>query len=200
MSWKEDQQWESEWHGNCVNSFWEETKQIVYAKRMGLEADMVLGKYPVYDLKGKSVIDIGGGAYSMLLKTVNGKRLTVVDPCFYPKWTKDRYSANRIQFINSPAEEIRELEGHEFDEVWIYNCLQHTIDPKKILKNALVLSKVVRIFEWIDTGVAIGHPQDLKEDKLNKWLGGVGKTEVLNESGCYGKCYYGIFKGKHYEN
>lgn len=198
MTWKDDQEWERKWHDDCVNSFWEETKQIVYAKRMGLEAISLLGKYPVYDLQGKSVLDIGAGPYSMLLKTINGGDLVALDPCTYPDWTKERYKTHGIKVLNMPAEKINTV-AKKYDEVWIYNCLQHTISPEEILKRAKKVSKIIRIFEWIDTGTAIGHPQDLHEADLNKWLGGVGKVEELKESGCYGKAYYGIFKGDQYE-
>lgn len=198
MTWKDDQEWERKWHDNCVNSYWEETKQIVYAKRMGLGAQSELGKYPIYNLDGKSVLDIGAGPYSMLLKTKNGGDLTALDPCDYPNWTKERYKAHGIKFLNMAAEKINTV-ARKYDEVWIYNCLQHTINPEEIIKKARKVSRVIRIFEWIDAGVTVGHPQDLKEELLNKWLGGVGKVEQMAESGCYGKAYYGIFKGDQYE-
>ena len=188
MEWKDHQKWESDWHSNCLNSYWEETKQQVYAKRMGLTSEMVDGKYPVYDLKNIKVCDIGGGAYSLLLKCVNFSGV-VVDPCDYPAWTVDRYKAGGIEVIKKPAEDVLV----ECDESWIYNCLQHTISPEKIIKNALKSSKIIRIFEWVDNGVSIGHPHNLTEKNLNKWLGGVGKVEEMNESGCHGRAYYGVF-------
>lgn len=190
MSWQDDQKWEAEWHSNCANSYWEETKQNVYAKRMGLVPDMVLGKYPVFDLQGKSVIDIGGGPYSLLLKCVNFSKAVVVDPCDYPKWTKDRYEAVGIEVIKETGEKELEIDA---DEIWIYNCLQHTINPQEIIANAKRHAKVIRIFEWIDCGTSIGHPHELHEESLNEWFSGFGKVETLNESGCYGKAYYGIF-------
>lgn len=196
MEWKDHQKWESDWHSNCLNSYWEETKQQVYAKRMGLTSEMVDGKYPVYDLKNTKVCDIGGGAYSLLLKCINFSGV-VVDPCDYPAWTVDRYKAGNIQVIKKPAEEFQPEEI--FDLILCYNVLQHTINPERIIKNMKQCSKEIRIFEWIDTGTAIGHPWDLKEEKLNKWLGGIGKTEQMNDSGCHGRAYYGIFKGKHYD-
>jgi hypothetical protein len=195
MSWEEHQSWEKSWHDNCVNSFWEETKQQVYAKRMGLQAQMIEGKYPVYDLQGKSVVEIGAGPYSLLLKCINLKG-TVVDPCDYPQWTKDRYKAAGLTFIQEMGESYKP--NKIFEESWIMNCLQHTKNPKLIIKNMLSYSKIIRLFEWIDTEKTPGHPHILTEANLNKWLGGVGKVEVLKESGCYGKSYYGIFKGKHY--
>lgn len=199
MAWNDDQNWESNWWGTCANTYNEETKQIVYARKMGLVADWDYGKYPVYDMGFKTIIDIGGGPVSMLLKCKNIKQSMVADPCSYPEWIEKRYSLLGIQYIKAPAENlISKIDGYIFDEAWIYNVLQHTIDPEQIIKNAKSIAKIIRIFEWVDTGIAVGHPHDLKEEKLNIWLGGEGKVENIHESGCVGKCYFGIFKGDHY--
>lgn len=199
--WSKDQEWEKEWHGNCVNSLNEELKQLVYARKMGLRFERDRKTPYVINMNKKSVLDIGGGAYSLLLKASDYSLAYVVDPCDYPKWTIDRYKSAKIVFKQKPAEEINKMvfPRTPFDEVWIYNVLQHTFDPEKIIENAFNISKIIRIFEWIDQGVTIGHPQDLKENKLNEWLNGAGKVENLNESGCVGKAYYGIFKGKNYD-
>jgi len=196
MSWKQDQEFEADWWSDCGNTFQEEQKQQVYLRKMGLVPEWDYGHFPVYDMKGISVCDIGGGPVSPLLKGKNVKG-TVVDPCNYPNWVFNRYTECGIEFIKKPAEDF--VTDKTYDEVWIMNCLQHTIDPEKIIKNALNCCKVLRIFEWIDMPPTEGHPQELKEDKLNKWLGGVGKVEEINESGCRGRCYYGVFKGKYYE-
>src|SRR5439155_19676593 len=37
MTWTEANKWECEWHGDCANSYNEETKQFIYAKLMGLD-------------------------------------------------------------------------------------------------------------------------------------------------------------------
>lgn len=196
QTWEQAQEWERKWHGDCINSYWEETKQIVYAKKMGLKLDMVEGKYPVIHLEGKSILDIGGGPYSLLLKSVHFSEGFVVDPCEYPEWVERRYETAGVQLLQIPAEQLEGL--GEFDEVWIYNCLQHTRDPEKIIKNAKEHARIIRIFEWIDIPVSDGHIHELKEKELNSWLGGNGKVENLNESGCYGRAYYGIFKGDYF--
>lgn len=191
--WKNIHQvFEKNWHANCANSYWEETKQQYYARKMGLTAKQTPEeKYPVYDMEGKSVLDVGGGAYSLLLKCENLGRATVVDPLSYPQWTMDRYKSADIEFLNIRAEDMT-LSG--YDEVWMYNCLQHTEDPEKIVKNCLKAGKKFRIFEWIDRGVMSGHPQDLKEDKLNEWIGQKGKTERFYIGNLdYGMCYHGVF-------
>lgn len=196
MDWNNDNQWEKNWWGNCANTYWEESKQRVYAAKMGLKAEMGNGKFPVYDLSGKSVLDIGGGPVSILLKCVNFSEATVIDPCDYPKWVKQRYDSCKINYLKLPGENFVPWIN---DEVWIYNVLQHVQDPKAIIDNARNSAKIIRIFEWIDTYVAPGHPHVLTEEKLNEWFGGDGHIEELNETGCHGRAYYGLFKGSNYE-
>ena len=196
QSWQEATEWERSWWGDCSNTYNEETKQYLYARYMGLDefATNWYGRRG-WDMGDKKVLDIGGGPCSILLKSKARERI-VLDPCQYPNWVNKRYEECGLSFWNIKGEELNtEL---EFDEVLIYNCLQHTEDPEKILSNAKKVSKLIRIFEWIETGVADGHLHNLTEDSLNKWLGGEGKAEMLNASPLVGKCYYGIFKGDRY--
>jgi len=188
--WDKDQEFEREWWGDCANTFTEETKQLTYGYKMGLTVHANGGKWPCYNLEGKSILDIGGGPASMLLKCENKGRCLVVDPCDYPSWVRYRYAQCGIESLRVPGEEI--FNG-DFDEVWIYNVLQHTEDPELIINNAQNVTSTIRIFEWIDIPPHEGHPQELKEIKLNQWLGGNGTVEWLNENNCYGKAYYGVF-------
>jgi hypothetical protein len=198
-SWNDATKWESSWWGKCLNTYSEETKQLTYARKMGLRAYMFEGKYPIYNLQNKSVIDIGGGPTSMLLKCINVKGV-VIDPCLYPGWIEERYRLAGIIYVDAKGEDLVDPPtGAIVDEIWIYNVLQHTDDPAKIIQNARKISKVIRIFEWINTPVTNGHIHTLTKEKLDAWLGGQGKTEILNENNCVGECYYGIFKGDHYE-
>lgn len=203
--WEKAQEWEANWHSNCINSFHEEEKQLVYAEKMGLIRTPTPKTPYNFDLKGVSVLDIGGGAYSLLLKCMNFGRAVVVDPLMdkYPSWVVDRYMSAKIVPIKMSGENLLEkhslLSNDVFEEIWIYNVLEHTYNPEKIIKNALELSKVVRIFEWIDTYPNIGHPQVLTEALLNKWLGGEGKIGTVNHDGAAGKFYSGVFKGNFYE-
>ena len=198
-TWEKAQKWEKEWHGICVNSLNEELKQLVYAEMMGIKRVPNVKTPYSFDLKGKTVIDIGSGPYSLLLKCVNLGQGYAVDPLIdsFPQWVKDRYSSAGIISMSCAGEDMDDYPV--VDEVWIYNVLEHVKDPKKIIENALGFGKIVRIFEWLDTKKNIGHPQILTEDKLNKWLGGEGRVKVINENGAVGKCYSGVFKGKHYE-
>lgn len=195
--WKKAQQWEKSWHDNCVNSYNEETKQLVYAKYMGLKMTHNAKTPYVFDMQDKSVLDLGGGPYSLLLKCENFSKAVVVDPGDYPEWVIARYSSANIVYWKILAEDI-ECDCELFDEVWLYNVLQHTYNPEQIVKNALSRGRIVRIFEWINTGISEGHLHDLEKDMLDTWLGGYGKTKYLNgEGGCKGDAYYGIFPGSN---
>lgn len=192
MGWEDAQRWEREWHGNAANSLGEEIKQIAYAKRMGLEFYND-GKTP-YNIRchGRSIVDIGGGPYSLLLKAHNATRKVVVEPMEMPLWVYERYRAAGVEVVSAKGEDIR-LEG--FDEAWIYNVLQHVEEPERIVANARRAARTVRIFEWIDTPPNIGHPQTLTREKLDAWLGGSGETEHLydTERNLRGPCYFGVF-------
>ncbi len=189
--WKDAQKFETDWHALCTNSYGEEEKQLVYAHRMGLRM-FHNGKSPYnIDMKSKSIIDIGGGPVSLLLKCVGLKLATVVDPLPVPEWVKARYAMAGIEYMQIPAEELHG--PFVYDEAFVYNCLQHTRDPREVIASAQKVAKLIRIFEWVDTPTNIGHPHSLTAKDLDSWLGGEGRVEHIAESNCVGKCYYGVF-------
>jgi len=185
------QAWESDWWGKCLITFGEEAKQLTYAHVMGLVNMPRDGHWPVYDLAGRSVLDLGGGPVSMLLKTVNGATRTVVDPCSYPDWVGARYEAAGIDYVVQEAETFA---GERHDEVWIYNVLQHVIDPKAVIRTAQKHGALLRIFEWLETPAMPGHPHTLHADKLNKWIEATGTVNQIDENGAVGLAYYGAFE------
>lgn len=191
--WNYHQQWEKDWWGNCCNTYNEETKQYTYAKYIGLD-EFKTNNWQIigWDFKNKSVIDFGGGPTSILLKS-KAKKRTVVDPCNYPEWVKQRYEYSGIHYISLATENY--LSEEKYDIALSYNVLQHVINPELAIKNMLKSAKEVRVFDWLDVGVHDGHPHDLKKDLLNKWLGGNGQTHYFNDGICYGTGYFGIFLG-----
>lgn len=180
-----DYTFESQYWGDCCNTFDEDQKHYVYARYMGLKR---VGYS--FDVAGARIIDIGGGPTSMLLKTTNLGAGLVVDPLEYPKWTYDRYAAKGIDCLIFRGEDVIE-EG--YDEAWIYNCLQHTDDPRIIIRNSLFSAKTLRIFEWVDVPAHDGHPIELTSAKLDEWIGKEGQTIRLAESGCFGLAYFNTY-------
>ena len=182
-----DYEFEKDYWGNCANTFDEDQKHFVYAKFMEIPQT-----HYSFDVKGKRILDIGGGPSSMLLKCKNLKEGKVCDPIKYPHWTKLRYAEHKIGVKVQRGEDVNE-EG--WDEVWIYNCLQHVDSVERIINNAKRAAPVLRIFEWIDIPAHEGHPVELTKELLDGiiCLPGSG-TVTLRESGCYGTAYYGVFR------
>ena len=192
--WHDAQRFEVAWWGDCANTYGEETKQIVYAERMGLvsatgPAD---GHYPVFRLDGTSVVDIGGGPASLLLKTVEAGKRLVLDPARYPPWVYDRYHEHGIATLSMPAEAYDCTS--RWDEAWIYNVLQHVQDPEEVIAVARKCARLIRIFEWVDIPAYQGHPHELKAADLDRWLGAKGAVQPVDER-LFGKgtAYSGVF-------
>ena len=175
---------ESSYWGDCTNTFDEDQKHYIYAKYMGLERRRFS-----FNANNKSILDIGGGPTSMLLKTFNLKKGKVCDPLNFPNWIYERYKIKNIDYQLIPGEDVKE---HGWDEVWIYNCLQHTNNPSLIIQNALKAAKTLRIFEWVDIPPHEGHPQMITKNFLDNAIDKQGQTVQLAESGCFGKAYFNI--------
>ena len=182
---------EQAWWGDCANTFHEEEKQLVYASRMGLWADWSGGHPPSFDCAGQSVLDIGGGPASLLLKCVDFKCATVLDPGLWPGWVEARYLEHGVSYMRTPAESWHP--DRIYDEVWVYNTLQHVGDPEQVLAVARVAGKMIRLFEWIDIPPYPGHPHKLTKELLDEWLQGDGFIAELDERGAVGRAYYGVF-------
>ena len=170
--WQKVNDWESKWWDNCTNTFIEEVKQMQIAKYMGLTPDIVASHVQI-DVEGKNILDLGGGVTSMLLKAINrGSDCIVVDPILAkcPKWVLDRYASADIFYTSQMAEAV-DIKAKKFNEVWLYNVLQHVQDPIAVLKTAKRLGKSIRIFEWLDTPPHEGHPNTITKEMIDKVLG-----------------------------
>lgn len=182
-----DYEFEKSYWGNCCNTFDEDQKHYVYGRYMNLPRS----HYSFILSESNRILDIGGGPSSMLLKTKGLHYGMVVDPIDYPSWVMDRYAIMNITYRQDVGENA--IFDKEFDEVWIYNCMQHAIDPEKIIHNAKTAASRLRIFEWIDIPAHDGHPHMLTERSLNNYIGQNGNVSDIAEQGCYGKAYYGVF-------
>jgi hypothetical protein len=114
-------------------------------------------------LPGKSVLDIGCGPLSLLQRVKVGTG-TALDPCHYGDLEKE-YEKNGVRRLYKRGEDLSEADG-KFDEAWIYNCLQHVLNPTLILENAMKVASVIRIFEWINLDPYEGHLHKLTRELL----------------------------------
>lgn len=189
-----DLSFESHFWGSCCNTSEEEDKHRLYARLMGLPwegSGTQLDGYG-WNVEDRSVVDIGGGPTSMLLRTIGLKAGSmVVDPLKFPDWVTARYQCRNLTLKRSSGEAFTET---GFDEAWIYNVLQHSEEPDRVIANARRSASRLRIFEWIDIPAYPGHPHMLTAANLQKWVGSEGYvTELKGENGCWGKCWSGVF-------
>lgn len=192
MSWTDTQEHEEQfWNNfskNCTNTFIEDEKQIrVYATRLKLRWDG--WRIP---LENQSIIDIGGGPSSMLLKSHFFSKALVVDPLMnrFPQWVRDRYASAGIQTAEGRGEDFQVEE--QFDEAWIYNVLQHTEDPAKVIENMKTIAKKIRIFEWVDVPADEKHPHVITAIDLDERLGKKGMTENIMHANSFTSAYYNV--------
>tara|TARA_Y100001973_G_scaffold94019_1_gene145549 strand:- start:1002 stop:2234 length:1233 start_codon:yes stop_codon:yes gene_type:complete len=148
------------------------------------------------DLKDKVVVEIGGGPKPALLFTdKNVKRSILVEPSgkSYPDYIREDYKNNNIELIDSPYEDA---DIGEVDETWFFNVLQHVLDPKEQLEKAKRTSKIVRIFEPINTETNLMHPHSLTEELFTSVFGkDFGQVFIgMSEPNFHSvDCYYGVW-------
>jgi len=158
--------------------------QITYARLMGLfEAYGNAGALerfhaydcPVFDLGGRSVVDVAGGPCSLLLRCSRIGPARVVDPGAFPEWVVHRYDEHGIYVAPIPAEDYAYPDG-TVDEVWMYNALAHVCDPASVLRAAMKNCRVLRIVEGIECGTDVQHPHSLTAAGLADVLGPGGRV------------------------
>ena len=88
---------------------------------------------------------------------------------------------------------------YQVDEVWLFNVLQHVIDPYKIVERAKAQANVIRFFEPINYGIDDCHPWNLTMEMFKGWFGDCvfhypGGQQVTNFH--THECAYGVWRKK----
>jgi hypothetical protein len=185
--WHAAQEWERGWWMTARDQHASEVEKNDFVSKMLFLHD---------GAPEKSVIDIGCGPLSLLLRypVKNGAGL---DPIHYGD-LEEAYSAKGIRRIIKCGEDLSPADGM-YDEAWIYNCLQHVKDPKKIIENALTVANTVRIFEWTYIKPYTGHLHELTPALLSEpfkkagWHTLMTTSGFLNHGGLNGDYFMGIF-------
>jgi hypothetical protein len=179
--WLSNQKWEKDFWGDFpALDHHEVVKQDVYARLMGIQMP--------HDAQGKSIVDFGCGPVGMLLRTTNFSKAVGVEPLHFSDEVLDRYRQHNVKISQVPMEDFGSREV--FDEAWMYNLIEHVINPVECLKVFKDSAKTLRLFEWIDLPPRKGHPHTITERMVVDTLGlQRGEWSVLNlaESGCYGR-------------
>ena len=118
------------------------------------------------DQHGKTVLEIGPADFPALAYCQNYQGI-VIEPM-----QSDCLSliceTRDIQIINSPVEEA---DLPSADSCWIFNVLQHVIDPELLIAKCKEVSQVIRFFEPVDYGTCEYHPHTFSQRDFARWFG-----------------------------
>ncbi len=163
-------------------------------------ASKVIAKYLevdyTKDFKDKVIVEVGAGPRgSILLTEGNFKRGIIIEPLIdrWPAEIRQDYEAIGVEIIAAPYEDL-DIE-EQVDETWFFNVVQHVLDPKEQLEIAKKTSKVIRVFESIESVTDDAHPHYITKETFTDVLGDFGKMfKGGSESGFHSAdCYYGTW-------
>jgi SAM-dependent methyltransferase len=167
--WSEAQKWELAW--------WQNNPQMHAAEIA--KSQFIAGLLGIHNMRGKRVLDVGCGPLSLLLR-VPTRGSVALDPLDFGPGLEARYKAAGIERAICKGEEYK---GTDFDEAWIYNCLQHTEDPAKVVAMAANAAKRVRVFEWINIPPYQGHLHMITITLVSAALRASGKSPIMESTG-----------------
>lgn len=141
------------------------------------------------NLEGKNICEIGPADFPALAYCLNpGAKCVIIEPL--PSEYLKRFN---IPIITDPAEDAE----YNVDEVWLFNVLQHVINPYLIVERAKKQSKVIKFFEPINYGVNDPHPWNLTMEMFQEWFPGSVKYYPPNQpvhNFHTHECAYGVYK------
>lgn len=140
------------------------------------------------DLKGKEVAEVGPADFPALMTCYNRENSFIVEPM-----PSEILQTFNIFVFQELAEDV---DFSECDEVWLFNVLQHVVNPALIVEN-VKQAKVVRFFEPINYGVDECHLHNLTLDMFYDWFGDkVQYYEKNNKAVNFHQweCAYGVWE------
>ena len=182
--WHEAQTFERGWYSHDSHPAAKRHNALV-AELVGLTREN-------FDLSRSSVLDVGAGGFS-LLQRVNTRRGVAVDPLFFGELERN-YADAKIERVFACAEDLTNFfYFSEFDEVWLFDVVQHVMDPARAVHTASCLARRVRIFEWLHTGL---HKLKAKffTTRFMRWTKRLEATGRINHLGFTGEYFFAVYE------
>lgn len=205
----------TESNGNAIDITRWQAAQL--AERVAHEADpnntaahyaKVYAKYFSYvnagvDLHGIHVVEIGPAFHPALAVCKNYGRSIIVEPMLNHELIQFCKQHN-VVLVDQPVESddfntaIDQLRGEKenFIEVWLFNVMQHIIDPESFIIKCKAAGDRIRFFEPIDVPVATHHPHTYAFEDFTKWFGPVVNRYKGGSEGAgfhTADCAYGVW-------
>lgn len=144
-----------------------------------------------FDLGGLSIAEIGPADVPALAYCRNiSRKSKIIEPM--PSDILLKLSPG-IDIVPHPLECI--TEDIKTDEVWLFNVMQHIIDPDAFVSKCKEMAKRIRFFEPINYPTSIHHPHEYTMDDFKEWFGDCatlykgGSIRGFHES----DCAYGVY-------
>lgn len=147
------------------------------------------------DLHGLQVIEVGPADFPALNECERFGKAIIVEPM--PSEHLERICKEKgIELIRTPFELIETWEIPEgIIEVWLFNVMQHIIDPDKFIERAKSIADRIRFFEPIDQPITDYHPHAYTLSDYQKYFGDTvqlyagGSVPGFHEA----DCAYGVW-------
>jgi methyl coenzyme M reductase gamma subunit len=157
-----------------------------YFSHVGIDAN---------DLKGKSIMEIGCADYPAISYCNKSTYpfAVIVEPMPSPYLHKIIDGNEKVLLIPFTVEDS---ELKSVDETWVFNVLQHVINPEKFIEKIKKVSKVIRFFEPINTGLNECHPHTFTLEYFKEQFGDVVNHYPFNDKAINfhtWECAYGVW-------
>lgn len=161
-----------------------------------------LGVDPKTSFKDKVLVEVAAGSVPALMMVEGAKRRVAIEPLM-ARWDEQRKNceASGVEVVAAPYEEIDISE--EIDETWLFNCIEHVINPEEQMQKAMDTSKIVRMFEPIINTTSLAHPHPITKERIIASMGDFGqiyKGGEVEENFHQANCYYGTWIKEDYKS
>lgn len=139
------------------------------------------------DRGGQTIVEVGCGPYPATSFCVNVNAVL-----FEPLWFAELRRLPNSRWLRMPFEDSG-VQGTA-DEVWLFNCLQHVIDPEAIVEKSKRVAPTVRFFEPVDYPTCVYHPHTFTQADFERWFGNVQRYTDRLPGFFDADCCYGTWR------
>lgn len=123
------------------------------------------------DLRGQTVLEVGPAKIAGLCFCENYGQSYIVEPLIFED-TLEYYRSKNIIMIHEPVETC---DLPKVDQAWMFNLLQHVIDPHTVVEKLKGCADTIYFFEPINIETDEKHIHSLDEDFFIEAFGDVVK-------------------------
>jgi hypothetical protein len=161
---------------------------------------MLLGVDPKVDFKDKTIVEVAAGSVPAVMMVEGAKRRVAVEPLMATElWKPQRVAceATGVEIVADAYEYVDIDPSVGVDETWLFNAMEHVIDPVEQMKKAMETSQVVRVFEATNgLPPSTAHPHTITKELITSVMGDFGEVYIggtIKENFHQSDCYYGTW-------